>query len=475
MLLKCFNASLIQDKEKTYLTAAATAAATTLTVVSTDLAPAATSSNTWANDDYMIVGEPGTENAEIMQMAAAVTSATSMTIDREGSAGGLRYAHSIGEPVYRIDFNQVVFYRNSTNTVSGASVLTTINLQIDDEFTRYEDNINSTGYGFARFKNATSSAYSSYTDGVNYEIDEEGSSRDPQTLWSLRKKVRLLIDEPDDSRVSDEQIDEAINDKQRDIAHSRLWSFYEGEKTLSRVADQFAYDYPSKVQKIHSVRVDTQPVIYWNKRMWDSRHWNTDNETDIPSHYTIWNKQLLFWPRPTSSADTTTLGAAITTTTATTITVADTSDFKRGDYYRFIIDSEVIYATEATSTTFTSCLRGREGTTATTHLNAATVTERDIVMNIHVEPTNLIDTQDRTEIPEPDVLAYGSAMDLALLIGKETLHDRLKIKYDTGIKSLESKYAVKQSAQFGRVKDYNEFQTDSTYQTDPNRFPTGLS
>jgi hypothetical protein len=347
-------------------------------------------------------------------------------------------------------------------------------LQIDDEFTRYEDVTNSTGYGFARFVNATTGSFSSYTDGVNYEVTGTSSSRDPQTLWSLRKKVRQLIDEPDDSRVSDEQIDEAINDKQRDIAHSRLWSFYEGEKSLSRVADQFAYDYPSKVQKIHSVRVDTQPTIYWNKRMWDERHWNTDNETDIPSHYTIWNKQLLFWPRPTSAADTTTLGAAIVSATATTITVVATSSFKRGDYYRFIIDDEVIYATEATSTTFTGCLRGREGTTATTHLIAVTVTERDIVMNIHVEPTNLIDTQDRTEIPEPDVLAYGSAMDLALLIVKETLHDRLKIKYDTGLKSLESKYAVKQSAQFGRVKDLNEFQTDSSYLSNPNNYPSGL-
>lgn len=475
MLLKVYNKSLVQDKEKTYLTAAAAAAATTLTVVSTDQNSAGASS-TWANNDYMIVGEPGTENAEIMQLNGAIASPTSMTIDREGQAGGLRYAHSIGEPVYRIDFNQVIFYNNSANTVVGATALATINIQVDDEFTRYEDVVNSTGYGFARFVNATSAAYSSYTDGVNYEVGQESSSRDPQTLWSLRKKIRLLTDEPDDTRVSDEQIDEAINDKQRDIAHQRLWSFYEGEKTLSRIADQFAYDYPSKTQKIHSVRVDTQPIIYWSKRMWDERHWNNDNETDIPTHYTIWNKQLLFWPRPTSAADSTTLGAAIVSATATSITVADSSSFKRGDYYRFIIDSEVIYATEATSTTFTGCLRGREGTTATTHLNAATVTERDIVMNIHVEPTDLIDTQDRTEIPEPDVLAYGSAMDLALLIGKETLHDRLKIKYDMGIKSLESKYSVKQSAQFGRIKDMNEMTSDSaTYIENPNNYPQNIS
>ena len=475
MLLKLFNKSLIKDKEKTYLTTAIAAAATTLTVASTDLAPDALSSHTWSDNDYMIIGEPGTENAEVIQMAAAVTSATSMTVDREGEAGGCRLAHSIGEPVYRIDFNQAEFYNNSTNTTVGATLLTTINLQVDDEFTRYEDTANTTGFGFARFKNETSGAFSSFTDGVNYEIDEDSSSRDPQTLWSLRKKIRLLIDEPDDSRVSDEQIDETVNDKQRDISHLRLWSFYEDEKSFSRVEDQFAYDYPSRIQKIHSTRVDTQPTIYLPKRMWDDRHWNNDSETEIPTHYTIWNKQLLFLPRPSSSADATTLGVAIATTTETSITVADSTEFKRGDYYRFIIDNEVIYATEATSTTFTGCLRGKEGTTAATHANGATVTERDIVMNVHVEPTNLIDTQDRTVIPEPDVLAYGSAMDLALLIGKETLHDRLKVKYDLGIKSLEGKYATKQSAQFGRVKDMKEFLTSNTDLQNPNLYPSGLS
>lgn len=475
MLFKVFNKSLIQDKECTYLTVAAAAAATTLTVVSTDLAPAANASNTWIDNDYMIVGEPGSENAEVMQINGAITTATSMTIDREGQAGGLRYAHSIGEPVYKIDFNQACFYRNSTDTVSGATLLATIELQVDDDFTRYEDNVNSTGYGFARFKNSTSSSYSSYTDGVNYETTGTSSSRDPRTLWSLRKKVRLLIDEPEDDKVSDIQIDEAINDKQRDIAHQRLWSFYEGEKSLSRVANQFAYDYPAKVQKIHSVRVDTQPIIYWNKRMWDEGHWNNDSETDIPTHYTIWNKQLLFYPRISTAAASTTLGAAIVSETATSITVVATSAFKRGDYFRFLIDGEVIYATDSTSTTFTGCLRGQEGTTAATHLNGATVTERDIVLNLHVEPTDLIDTQDRTEIPESDVLAYGTAMDLALLIDKETLHDRLKIKYDTGLKSLEAKYAVKQSAQFGRIKDTNEMLSDSaTYLENPNNFPTNL-
>lgn len=474
MLLKAYNKTLIQNREKTYLTSAVSAASTTLTVASTDLAAAGTSSNTWADNDYMIVGEIGSENAEVMQMAAAVTSATSLTIDREGESGGCRYAHSVGEPVYRIDYNQVVFYRNSTNTSTGASVLTTISLQVDDEFTRYEDVTNTTGYGFIRFKNATTSAYSSYSDGVNYDVTGASSSKDPKTLWMLRKKVRKLIDEEGDSKVSDEDIDDAINEKQRDIAHLRLWSFFEGEKSLSSVEDQFAYDIPSTVQKIHSIRFDTQPLRFWNKTRFDTVHWDTDTTSEDPSSFSIWNNQILIWPRPSSSASTTALNGAISSTD-TTITVDSTADFNRGDYYRFIVDDEVIYATEKTSTTFTGCLRGQESTTADSHLNDAVVTERDIVYNCHLEPTDLVDTQDRTVIPEPDVVAYGAGADLALFLEKETLHDRLKIKFDAGVKSLESKYSTKQSSQFGRIKDQYEIISDTGYPFNPNDYPRNLS
>lgn len=474
MLLKVYNGALIKDKEKTYLTAAAAAAATSLTVQSTDIAPAATSSDTWADNDYMMVGEPGEEGTEIMQMAAAVTAATTLTIDREGSAGGLRYAHSIGTPIYRLDFNRVEFNRNTTNTTSGVSVLTTIRIQPDDQFTRYEDTANSTGYGFARFNNQTTGAFSSYSDGINYEATGEGSSRDPRTLWSMRKKVRQLLDESTDDKLKDEMIDEALNDKQRDLGHQRLWSFFEAEKSFSSVANQFAYSLPATVQNVHTVKFDTQPLISVPRSQWEIMHFDTDQTTADPSHFNIWNRELRVWPRPSSAAQTTTLGAAITTTTATSITVVSSSGFNRGDYYRFIVDSEVIYATASTSTTFTGCRRGMEGTTAATHLIAATVTERDIVYSCHPEPDDLIDIADRTPVPEPDVLVYGAAIDLAPYVGKEDRIDRFERKYTIKTKELESKYALKQTSQFGAIKDFHEVINDSTTITNPNLYPKDI-
>jgi len=539
MLFKGYNKSLINDREKTYLTVAAVAADTTLTVASTDLAPAATSSNTWSDNDYMIIGEIGQEGTEVMQVAAAVTSATSMTIDREGSAGGCRLPHPIGTPVYRIDYNQVRFYRNTTDTSTGSTLLSTQNLQPDDEFTRYDDGSNTTGYGFIRFYNATSSQHSAYSDGVNYEDGKISSSRDPRTLWSIRKKVRKQLDEDNpNSKLTDEMIDNAVNDKQREIAHIRLWTFYEAEKSLSLVANQFAYDIPATVQMIHGIKVDTTPIDYSNKNDWDIQHIDSSDTSDDITDYTIWNRQIWLFPRPSSSAASTTLNADITAA-ATTIYVGDGSSFNRGDYYRFIIDDEVIYSTDLehdlteltadvaladvtinvgdttdfpasgtividddvitytgkTATTFTgcaaitavhtsgdsvhlytfnTCLRGQEGTTAATHTAAATITERDIVYTCHLESTDLIDTQDRTAIPEPDVLVLGTTIDLAPFVGKTNIIPIFEGKYNKRIKDLEDKYSSKQTAQFGRIRDVSERNISSPW-GNSNLYPRNIN
>lgn len=468
MLLKSSNRGLVEDRERTILTVAASAAATTLTVAGVD-------SNSWADNDYCIVGEIGSPTAEVMQLNGAVSDGTSLTIDRSGAAGGLRFDHAVGEPIYRIDFNRVEFSRNTSNSTTGLTVLTTAEIQPDDEFTRYEDSTNTTGYGFIRWNNQTSSTFSAYSDGVNYESSGSGSSYDPKTLFVMRKKVRTLLDEDKPgSKLSDAKIDAAINDKQRDVGHQRLWSFFEGERSFSRVANQFSYDLPSTIQKVYMVTCDTQPLQWMNYNQWKLFNFDSNSTSADSSHFSIWNSKLLVWPRPSSAAASTTLTAAISSTTATTITVSSTSSFHRGDYYRFIIDSEVIYATASTSTTFTGCVRGAEGTTAATHTNSSTVTERDIVYTAHDEPTDLIDAQDRTNIPEPDVLTYGAAVDLAPFVGKEDMIDRFEKKYSTKMKELESKYARKQTAQFGRVKLPGEVVSDRTLEN-PNNYPSGLS
>lgn len=476
MLLKAWNRSLIKDREVTYLTSAVTATSTAITVASTDINPAGSASNTWANNDYMIIGKLGEEGTEIMQVAAAISSATSMTIDREGSGGGLRHAHPAFTPIYRIDFNRVQFYRGATNSTTALTTLATARLQPDEEFTRYDDTANTTGYGFIRFENETTGAFSAYSGGVNYEEDGELSSRDPHILFNIRKRVRKLLNIWDEDKLPNEDIDDSANDAQRDLAHMRLWSFFEIERSFSSVANQFRYPLPGTIQTIHTARFDTQPLIPLNRQSWDTFHWDQNVSSADPTHAHIWNRELLVYPRPSASAQTTAINdAAGITATATSVTVDSTSGFNRGDYYRFIIDSEVIYATASTTTAFTGLRRGMEGTTAAAHADNATITERDIVYTAHVEPTDMLDPMDETPVPEPDILAYMAAIDLAPEVDREDRIPVLEGKRDKKIAALEQKYGSKLTGSFSSVKDASMVIQDSTQILNPNLFPRDLS
>lgn len=459
MLLLVRNQELLTDREKTFLTAAVAVAATTLTIRAVD-------SNAWADNDYIIVGEIGSKNAELLQINGAVSDGTSLAIDQLGS-GGARYVHAIDEPVYRVDYNQVEFSRASTESGS-KSTLTTSEIQPDDLSTRYEDTANTTGFGFVRFKNATSSAFSSYSDGIPY------TGYTPRSLGRMTRAVRRLLNEPNVRVITDEDIKEELNEKQRDVAHERLWSFYEDIFSLSRVAYQREYDIDNDVSygKIHTLTIESEPIAKIDAQRFDMLFWDT-SVTGESTHASIWNNQIRVYPVPASAASTTTLNGAITSTDVS-ITVVSASAFAPSG--RIIIDSEIISYTNKTTTLLRGCTRGLEESTAASHLTAATVTERDIIYTANREPNEMVDIGDETQVPDPMVLVSGASMELALSkLGDQVLHDRLKIKYEDGRKRLREKFGQKMTSQFFRIKDKNEVVSDAGSFRDPNDHPTDIS
>ena len=466
MLFQIRNYELVKDREKTFLTVASTVGATTLTVKAID-------SNAWSDNDWVIVGEIGSKNAEILQLNGAVSDGTSLTIDNAGS-GGARFAHSINEPIYRIDYNQVEISRATTGTGS-KTVLTTNELQVDDEFTRYEDTANSTGYGFVRFYNSQSTAYSDYSDAIPYTGYTAKSLG--RIIKLIRRRLGIEGQSVGDLRfIDDEDILEEINEKQRDVCHERLWSFLEKTYSASRVAYQRLYSISSSAQnsKVYSIRVDSQPLAKIDKQRAENLNFDS-NTTGEPSHGYVWENKIGLYPLPTSAATSTTLDSAISSTTATTISLTSTSGFRAPG--RCIIDSEVISyeAIDSDNNDLLGCVRGDEGTTAATHSNGATVTERDIIYTAHGEPDDLTDYTDETIVPDPNVIVNGTASELA--IGKlqdQVLHDRLKVKYDEGMKKLRDKFGRKFTGAFYRIKDKDEVFRDTGRTENPNNFPTDI-
>jgi len=462
MLHQVRNFELVKDQERTYLTAAVAVAATTLTVRAVD-------TNAWADNDYIIVGEIGSKTAEVLQVNGAVADGTSLTIDNNGS-GGARFAHAINEPVYRIRYNRIEFSHSATDSSGASSVLATNEIQPDDLFTRFEDTTNTTGFGFVRFNNQTSGVFSSFSDGVPY------SGFTARSLGRIQKAVRTLLGEPDFKFLEDEEIRDSVNGKQRDVGQERLWPFFEDIFSTSSVA--FQRDYPIDsgvvVGKAHLVTFKTQILGKIDSQRFNLLHWDTAITGD-PTHVLTWQNSLRFYPIPSTAAQTNAINdVAGITAAAVTITVDSTSGFSPTG--RIIIDSEVMEYTNLTTTSFRGVTRGLEGTTAATHANDATITERDIIYPAHAEPTEMIDNGDETNIPDPSILEYGAAMDLA--IGKmkdQTLHDRLKLKYDEAIQRLRDKFGKKMTFSYYTIKDKTEVISDRSSFRDPNDFPTNIT
>lgn len=467
MLLEVQNYELIKDREKTYLTDSVAVAGTVLTVKAVD-------SNAWADNDWVCVGEIGSKNAEILQLNGAVSDGTSLTVDNAGS-GGARFAHAIGEPVYRLDYNQVEFSHATTETGS-KTVIATNEIQVDDLNTRYEDTTYTTGYGFVRFKNSTTTTYSAYSDSYNYAGDSKKSLR--RIISLVRRRLGINIESVADlENISDEDITEEVNSKQRDIAHERLWTFYETTRSASTVAYQRDYEIDDDISpaKVHAINVDSQPMVKINKARFDMLHFDV-NTTGDPTHAVIWNNYIKLYPLPITAATSTTLGAAIQSATATSITLTSVSNFRAPG--RLLVDSEIISYEyiDSTNNILYGCQRGLEGTSALIHSNSTAVTERDIIYTGHEEPTELVDMGDETKIPDVDVLVDGTCAELAIgKLNNQVLHDRFINKYNSGLERLRDKFGSKMTVTNFSIKDKEYYPRDDGGLENPNKYPTNLS
>ena len=457
MLFLARNDELIKDREKTYLTASVAVGGVTLTVKAVD-------ANAWADNDYIIIGEIGSKTAELLQINGAVADGTSLTIDQSG-AGGARYVHAVDEPVYRIDYNQIEISRATTATGT-KTILATNEIQPDDLFTRYEDSANSTGFGFVRWRNGGD--YSEYSDPIPY------TGYTPRSLGRIIKMVRRHTDELDFRILRDEDIIEEINEKQRDIAHERLWPFYEDTFSLSAVDNTRQYDIDNDVVigKPHTVVTNGDPLAKINRKRWNMLHWKTASTGD-PTHYHIWNNDLFLYPTPADDANADTLDGDITATD-TTITLDDATGFQPSG--RVIIGSEIISYDNTSSTDLQGCKRGLEESTAAIHLDGVAVTERNIIYTANREPNELREIMDETLVPDPLALVYGTAMELALgKLGNQGMHDRMKVKYDQAMDRLRDKFGRKGTSSYYTIRDKDDIVRDVGALRDPNQFPTNIT
>jgi len=165
MILTAFNPST-NNLEKSYLTADYSSGVTALVLRNNDR---------FSEDDFILVGEMGSENAEIVQITGAVSSGTDITV------GATTFPHSASDPVYVLGYNQIKFHR-STSTVDGIySSIATVNIDVDNTSgkTLYDDTTGLTSYFYKiSFYNSGTTVESSLSDpmaGSGYTRSQVGS------------------------------------------------------------------------------------------------------------------------------------------------------------------------------------------------------------------------------------------------------------------------------------------------------------
>jgi len=132
----------------------------------------------FAANDRIMIGEMGTETAEVV--TASAVNADNLTL----TVGTTLYAHSADDPVYVMSFDQVRFYR-STDSGSTYSLLVTKNMDVDNLSlqTIYDDTQGTSAYYYkTSFYHSVSTLESAQSDPIK------------ATGWR-REQVGNIIDE----------------------------------------------------------------------------------------------------------------------------------------------------------------------------------------------------------------------------------------------------------------------------------------
>jgi len=187
IIIKADNRSILKDAKFSYLSTNYASGVTTLVLDNV---------NGFSADDYILIGEFGSETSEIIQIGT-VTGATNTIVIK--SAGVTSCSHSESTKAYLIPYNQVKFYWTATATFATTTPLATYGLQCDDYFTKYIDNSNTTGFGWFVFYNATSALTSTNSNAIPYGGFADNSAKNiiDSFFSALNNKESSLITHTD--------------------------------------------------------------------------------------------------------------------------------------------------------------------------------------------------------------------------------------------------------------------------------------
>lgn len=267
MIIQAFNPPT-DELEKTYLSSPISEDAVALPVKN---------NNKFAGNLRILIGEMGTEHAEI------VTTSGTTGDDQVDLSTACRFPHPVDTPIYILRFDTVKFYR-STNGENGTySLLTSVDLDVDnaDLMTLYDD---TTGAGSYYYK---TSVYHSIT---TLESDKSDPVRGS---GAGRRVVGRIIDEMFDefglenettlTRSTVMEWMNEVNDDLRTRVGKKPYRFMHRREAFARTANANTLDFPTD---------DDGNMIMWKFDALWYNYEDTSTDPDTDEGYRVRIKSL---------------------------------------------------------------------------------------------------------------------------------------------------------------------------------------
>ncbi|MDD5501443.1 MAG: hypothetical protein PHH57_07180 [Candidatus Omnitrophica bacterium] len=170
------------------------------TRLAADAAASATSSTVennqgFSTNDYVVFGHLGEEETEIVK----ITSTTGNTT--LGHSDGLVFAHPARTPVAEIKYNQAKIYSDSSETGDFDTLVATVDLTPDEDYTIYDDTAGTSQTWYrVKYFNSTADIYSSFSDPV------QGQGYTNESLYSIVEEILEEFGDPDAKEVSRKKV-----------------------------------------------------------------------------------------------------------------------------------------------------------------------------------------------------------------------------------------------------------------------------
>lgn len=217
---------------------------------------------------------------------------------------------------------------------------------------------------------------------------------------ALRTELLRRVNSPGGKQITSAVAGTYINNALEDWANSvePLWRPYGFYVT----AKQFRYALPAdfiKPKTVHWYQNGEYPLTYMSPKDFQrAGYFDWDSSSTRPVAYTIVDNCLWIGPPPGTTSNTSTLNGAHNSS-VTTISVADGTQF-HANGGMILVDTEQILHQNVSSNDLTLAVRGQGGTTAASHLTAATAYRLDLIMNYFYVPVALSSDSDSPAIPQ---------------------------------------------------------------------------